>query len=311
MRHHLFKYGLGLLILCLALPATAAAADDYTATRNPIVLVHGLFGFDRIAGYDYFFGIPDALARGGADVHVVSVSALNDEEVRGEQLLAQVQTILATTGAEQVNLIGHSQGGLSVRYVASVRPDLVSSVTTVGTPHKGSAVADALAGVTRTAPPLAEPVGAVVDGLGTLISVASAHPENSQDSLAALDLLTTDGAARFNTRYPSPALPTDCGQGAAEVDGIRYYSWTGITRLPTNLLDPSATALVATGQLFDGPNDGLVGQCSAHFGRVIRDDYRMDHLDEVNQVAGLVAPIEISPVSLFRQQANRLKNAGL
>lgn len=187
----------------------------------------------------------------------------------------------------------------------------MASVTTVGTPHKGSAVADALDGLADTLPPVRQPLGSAVDGLGKLISVASGHPDNPQNSLAALSLLTSEGAAAFNTRYPSPALPADCGQGAAQAGGIHYYSWTGVTRVPTNVLDPSATALVATGQFFDTPNDGLVSQCSAHFGRVIRDDYRMDHLDEVNQVGGLVAPLEINPVSLFRQQANRLKHAGL
>jgi triacylglycerol lipase len=43
-----------------------------------------------------------------------------------------------------VNLIGHSHGGLDVRYVAAVRPDLVASVTSVGTPHKGADLADFL-----------------------------------------------------------------------------------------------------------------------------------------------------------------------
>jgi len=43
-----------------------------------------------------------------------------------------------------VNLIGHSQGGLDVRYVAAVRPDLVASVTTIGAPHQGAQVADYL-----------------------------------------------------------------------------------------------------------------------------------------------------------------------
>ena len=58
-------------------------------------------------------------------------------------------------------------------------------------------------------------------------------------------------------------------------------------------------------------SDGLVGKCSGHFGKVLRDDYSMNHLDEVNQLFGLTSIFETSPVSVFRSHANRLKNAGL
>ena len=106
--------------------------DDrgYTETEHPIVLVHGLSGFDNLFGIvDYFNGVPGALAEDGADVYVPQVSAANATAVRGEQLLAQVQEIVATTDADKVNLIGHSHGGPTVRYVAGVAPDLVASAT--------------------------------------------------------------------------------------------------------------------------------------------------------------------------------------
>ncbi|MGC3581752.1 lipase, partial [Pseudomonas aeruginosa] len=51
--------------------------------------------------------------------------------------------------------------------------------------------------------------------------------------------------------------------------------------------------------------------CSSHLGMVIRDNYRMNHLDEVNQVFGLTSLNETSPVSVYRQHATRLKNASL
>ena len=65
----------------------AQAQTGYTQTRYPVVLVHGLFGFDSALGIDYFYGIPDALRQGGAKVYVAQVSAANSTEVRGEQLL--------------------------------------------------------------------------------------------------------------------------------------------------------------------------------------------------------------------------------
>lgn len=61
----------GLLLLGVG----AQAQTGYTQTRYPIVLVHGLFGFDSALGIDYFYGIPDALRQGGAKVYVAQVSA--------------------------------------------------------------------------------------------------------------------------------------------------------------------------------------------------------------------------------------------
>ena len=46
----------------------AHAQSGYAQTRYPIVLVHGLFGFDSALGIDYFYGIPDAVGQGGAKV---------------------------------------------------------------------------------------------------------------------------------------------------------------------------------------------------------------------------------------------------
>ena len=69
---------------CAALALWQAAhAGTATQTRYPIVLVHGLFGFDSALGVDYFYGIPDALRRDGAKVYVAQVSAANSTEVRG------------------------------------------------------------------------------------------------------------------------------------------------------------------------------------------------------------------------------------
>ena len=168
-----------LSVLFIAITSLPASASGYTQTRYPIVLVHGLFGFDRLGPLEYFYGIPGALRSGGAQVYVTSVSAANSTEVRGEQLLYQVRQILAATGAEKVHLIGHSHGGPTSRYVASVRPDLVASVTSIGGVNKGSRVADVLVGA---APDLVYSVG---DALGGFLGLISGSPTLPQDARAA------------------------------------------------------------------------------------------------------------------------------
>ena len=80
----------------------------------------------------------------------------------------------------------------------------------------------------------------------------------------------------------------------------------------TNVLDPIDGPLLLTSVTFNGAaNDGLVSACSMALGQVIRTNYVMNHLDEVNQTLGLVSLFETNPVVLYRQHANRLKQVGL
>ncbi len=297
-------------LLAAGLATSAGAADTYDQTRYPVVLVHGLLGFDKIGPIDYFYGVPSALRASGAVVYTPSVSATGSNEVRGEQLLAQLRQLKAAYGYSKFNLIGHSQGGPTARYVASVAPDLVASVTSVGSPHQGSAAADGIQslaakfGITGL-------VASAVNTLATAVSWLSGKPLLPQDALAALTALNTTGAKAFNQRFPAGAPTTSCGQGAATVNGIRYYS-VGGTWVATNVLDLSDPFLVVTAGFFGfEANDGLVGRCSSHWGTVLRDDYPWNHLDEVNQAFGLRGVFTPDPVQFYRGQVNRLKLAGL
>jgi triacylglycerol lipase len=232
-------------------------------------------------------------------------------EVRGEQLLTQVKQILAVTGASKVNLIGHSHGGPTTRYVASVRPDLVASVTSVGGVNRGSAVADIILGIAPPGSVTNSVLVSVTNGLAKVISFLSGQPNLSQDALAAANSLSTAGSLKFNSKHPEGVPTTACGEGAYQVNNVAYYSWSG-AKPYTNVLDVVDPALSLTSLAFGGSkNDGLVSSCSSHLGKVIRDDYAMNHLDEVNQTIGLVNIFETNPVTIYRQHANRLKNSGL
>ena len=305
--------GAALLIAGLApRPASALCFFNcsYTKTKYPIVLAHGMLGFDELFGVvDYWFGIEDALEDGGARVYVTSVSQLNSTEARGEQLIDQIEQIVAITGKPKVNLIGHSHGGLDVRYVASVRPDLVASVTSVGSPHKGADLADFLRENVEGGSFGEEVLAALGNFLGDVLALLSGS-SNPQDTIAGLDSLTSAGTAVFNASHPQGVPTSACGEGSASAGGIRYYSWSG-TGILTNALDLGDVLLGVTSVFYDEANDGLVGRCSSHLGDVIRDSYRMNHLDEVNQLLGLTALFETDPKTVFRQQANRLKGAGL
>lgn len=292
-----------------ALPGALATSQDDARTAYPIVLVHGMMGFDQLWAYEYWRGIPQRLGSHGARVYLTQVSAFNSSEVRGEQLLTQVQQLVVRTGAKKVNLIGHSHGSHASRYVAAKRPDLVASVTSVAGPNTGSEVADWLQSASLEHPWMVQALLALGNGVGHFINWASDSdwPQDAGQSMASL---SRTGAAAFNQAYPAGIPETPCGQGAAEVDGVRYYSWSGVGRF-YRALNPTDYGMVLTHMLFKGEDsDGLVGRCASHLGQVIRDDYPMNHFHAVNQLWGLVSP-DVDPAGLFLEHARRLKQAGL
>lgn len=291
------------------------------ATRYPLVLVPGMLGFIRLVLYPYWYGIVSALRRSGAVVVAVQVSPLHSSEVRGEQLLARIEEILTQTGAQKVNLIGHSQGALTARYAAAKRPDLVASVTSVAGTNHGSELADYL----QTHYPANSAKGRLLSALlrliGALMSLLETGyrgPRLPVDIQASHASLTTAGVALFNQQYPQGLPETWGGNGPEVVNGVRYYSWSGTlqpgkTNRGRNLFDGTHRSCRLFARTFvreAGQCDGMVGRYSSHLGTVIGDDYPLDHFDIVNQSLGLVGK-GAEPVRLFVEHAQRLKAAGV
>lgn len=216
----------------------------------PIVLVHGLCGFDRIYALrrvvkDYFPGVREQLERGGNRVLSARVSPTAGVARRAAELR---RYILAEVPAGPVHLIGHSMGGLDARYMVSRlgMADRVLSVTTVGTPHRGSSFADW--GVRR----VARIVTPFLDILGI--------PHQ-----AFFDL-TTDGCRRLNEEMP-------------DVPGVRYFAVAGVC--DRALLGPEWLFPYGVVARAEGANDGMVSVASATWGEHT-DVWRGDHLNLVN-----------------------------
>jgi triacylglycerol lipase len=137
---------------------------DNKSQDYPIVLAHGIARFDALTTgllrkinqflwdfsfeFDrlhYFKGVASYLKRHGFDVHATSVSYAASVEVRAADLAEQVRQILRETGQEKVHIIGHSMGGLDARqmiFQEQEMADKVASVTSIGTPHNGTVLAD-------------------------------------------------------------------------------------------------------------------------------------------------------------------------
>ena len=289
-------------------------SSDYAKTKYPIVLGHGMMGFTRLGtnalGLDYWYQITPDLARNGASVFATQVPPFNSTEVRGEELLQQVDEVIALTGKAKVNLIGHSHGGPTVQYVEVVAPEKVASTTVISGGMKGTPLADEVISNNFLGPL----TNAVVLILSPSISILEGSPLLPHDFKPAFRSLSVAGRTEFNAKHPTAAIPADCASQGQKItsDGIYHYSWTGDKKV-TNVLDilDTGVAVFVSGMLGNQPNDGLVPICSSVYGQMIRNNYNWNHFDAINQVLGLKAWNAQDPVAVFRQHANRLKLEGL
>jgi pimeloyl-ACP methyl ester carboxylesterase len=127
-----------------ALPSAPGAADPAQlpaqAARPPVVLLHGF-----IDNRSVFVLLRRSLAQHGRHrVESLNYSPLTcDIRTAAELLGRHIEEICERTGSRQVDVVGHSLGGLIARYyVQRLGGDVrVRTLVTLGTPHSGTRVA--------------------------------------------------------------------------------------------------------------------------------------------------------------------------
>ncbi len=143
-----------LLVVAIALIARAAIrrarlrrivpARRAPKLRHPVVLAHGVLGFDEIALAGrrprYFRNSAEQLGPLGAEFHTPRVPPAAPVSVRAGRLVALVREL---PGA-RVNVIAHSMGGLDARFAIAQLglADRVASLVTIGSPHHGTPLAE-------------------------------------------------------------------------------------------------------------------------------------------------------------------------
>lgn len=312
---------LGLLALtgCGPLDDAASTESALTGCRGapyPIVLAHGMAGWDKLGPLNYFLNVGADLRARGNTVVEARVSPFEPSSVRARQLAGYVDETLRNTGACKVLLIGHSQGGLDARYLVSSLHygDRVGAVVTVSTPHRGTKVADAVAGLI---PGFSYDL---INGLLKAVGILVGAP-GEPNLKAQLVQLSTASMSRFN-----PDNPND--------PRVRYYSVAGRSALKradtecsgglwpngarSDLLDalfvvPAGVfSLTSPNPLDPVAHDGLVSVESAKWGRFL-GCVPADHLDEIGQIADLFT----DPVSgfehkgMYRKIVDQLRADGL
>ncbi|MFZ9595095.1 MAG: esterase/lipase family protein [Bdellovibrionia bacterium] len=225
--------------------------------KHPIVLVHGLGAQSRFGPIEYFFGLPKLLREHQNRVLTPHLSAWHTLEVRAQQLKTQIQTSL---GDQKVNLVGHSMGGLDIRYLSSCLgfAEQVASITTIGTPHQGTSLGDLAFGLLQ------------------------------ESQLQSMDRFFK--AMNFNQEAFRPVTQAYC-QGplrelAPKIPGIAYFSATTAIRKPV-VLHSLPLFWISHGWLEqrEGPNDGFVSVESAQWGEHICT-YSGDHYAQIGQLLG-------------------------
>jgi triacylglycerol lipase len=231
----------------------------------PIILAHGICRFDQwlnvTFGVDnqsddrlhYFKRIRSTLIAHGFTVFHSRVGWADGVETRAEQLRDElIKHTKGFTRSAKVHIIAHSMGGLDARHmIYNYRlEERVASLTTIGTPHKGSSFADwGLPRINRVAKTLAS-LGLNVTGF---------------------EDLRTDACKVFNEKV----------EEFERGNGVKYQTYAGVQPrkrifwplrlLPYDIIEQR-----------EGPNDGLVSLESAKWRpEVFKGQIDADHLNEV------------------------------
>ena len=280
-----------------AIPSTDVREDTSThqGPPYPIVLAHGFAGFEHLADVEvleYYYGVKEALEKNGEVVVIGKVDPFNDSTDRGEQLIDQIETFVENSPYRQVNIIGHSQGGLDARYAAHHRPHHVASVVTISAPHGGTEISDIVLQLIDH-----KLVRDVIDEVVKLFGKALYDKAGEETSLVeGLRQFSDPGIEKFNEEitdkrgvyYASVAGRTDghLGEKYCEYDSAPDFvkKWKSVG-------DPVDPFLSLTEEVIDGsgsrdrPNDGLVRVSDAKWGEFL-GCIPADHLDEVGQLVG-------------------------
>ena len=123
----------------------ARKALQICKTRYPILMVHGVF-FRDSEHLNYWGRVPSELIKNGATVFYGGQESAGNVRTCAMQIKKAIVQVLQETGADKVNIIAHSKGGLDSRYCICMlgMAPYVASLTTVNTPHRGCEFAEYL-----------------------------------------------------------------------------------------------------------------------------------------------------------------------
>ena len=263
-----------------------------------IVLCHGILGFSKLdfkkfGKVEYFRDVVKHF-RDDRKHNVITprVDPTQGVEFRGSQLRRQIEQAFdngALAARHPTHIIAHSMGGLDSRFILSPKNEKhiqlpIRSLTTIGTPHRGSLIADLLDKPAHLGPAAALAIKTFEAGLN--------HVGISLDGLRNL---TTDSCLAFDSKF-------------TDHEGVDYFYIAGAGTDQTSALLAPLQALIRaqTGEV----NDGLVAVSSARRGGLDVTTWPVDHAGEVGyDLNNLLAPAPAGHLERYDQILSKL--AGL
>lgn len=213
-------------------------------TKYPVILVSGLGFHDQNRLLSYWGPIPDYLKLHGCDVYTAYQDAFISIPDNAIKLKFRILDILEKTKKDKINIIGHSKGGLEGRYLISRlgMAEQVSSLTTLGSPHRGTHLADIILG-RLPLPKFA--TARLVNLYATLMG------DKRPDSLRAVVQVTTESMKQFNDEVPDHSA-------------VHYQSFAShVNKEYPNILWKTLAYIIRE---YEGKNDGMVGIESCKWG---------------------------------------------
>ena len=218
--------------------------SDICSTKYPIILIHGV-GFRDFTYLNYWGRIPNALIKNGADIYYGSQEAFGTVEHNAYNIKKKILQVIRETGAEKVNIIAHSKGGLDARYAIS-RLNMgryVASLTTISSPHKGVRFVDYAC---RFPERFYRFVAKTIDKY--FLSIG----DDVSDFYSSTRMFSTEASRKFNEKVK-------------DVEGIYYQSYASVMKNMFSDYVLSIPFLLI--KLTEGrDNDGLVSVESAKWG---------------------------------------------
>ena len=223
--------------------------EQICRTRYPLLMVHGVF-FRDFKYLNYWGRIPGELEKNGATIYYGNHQSAASVENSAAELADRINSITESTGCGKVNVIAHSKGGLDIKTAIATQgvADKVASVITVNTPHRGCEFAEYL--LNKAPAGFKEKVSYAYNF--ALHKLGDPNP----DFIAAVTDLTASG----------------CKHIWDETDGFDFKGHGIYTRSIGSCMKKASGGAFPLNmsylfvKMFDGQNDGLVGEGSFRWG---------------------------------------------
>lgn len=232
--------------------------------KYPLFLCHGYGGIAGLVRPSPLHNPCMSLRSYGIHAFAPNIVPYAKISVRAEQWAEKIDQLKEQYGYEKFNVVGHSMGGLDMRFAISHLgiEKSVASLTTVATPHRGTTLAELI----LTAP------GVIKDRLGEVFDWfgESIFPSSKSSSVEAVEQLTRQYVCEeFNPNNP-------------DNDRIEYYSFSAAVGKGTNQpLNPIYRYQNQHIFGLEGKNDSFVSVESAIWGKHLQT-VPLSHMEQID-----------------------------